>query len=115
MSQDTDGDSIPDCVDDDDDGDGQLDADEQACGSNPLDANSMAVDTDGDSIPDCVDTDDDNDGQSDEAEASCGSDPLASDSISVAPISMAYPTVLTKMTMATASVIWKRRLTEPIR
>jgi hypothetical protein len=59
---DTDGDNIPDCEDTDDDGDGMTDADEIACGSDPLDATDVAPDTDTDNIPDCVDTDDDNDG-----------------------------------------------------
>ena len=45
----------------DTDGDGQTDADEVACGSNPNDAGNMAADFDGDRSPDCVD-DDDNDG-----------------------------------------------------
>ncbi len=57
-----DGDGQADCVDADDDNDGQTDADEIACGSNPLVAASKATDTDGDNRPDCVDTDDDNDG-----------------------------------------------------
>uniref|UniRef100_UPI0025CC9ACC T9SS type B sorting domain-containing protein n=1 Tax=Polaribacter sp. TaxID=1920175 RepID=UPI0025CC9ACC len=59
---DTDGDGTGDNADTDDDNDGQLDVDEIACGSDPLDANSMSLDTDGDSVPDCVDTDDDGDG-----------------------------------------------------
>jgi gliding motility-associated-like protein len=46
----------------DDDNDGQLDADEITCGSDPLDASSMSLDTDADGIPDCVDTDKDGDG-----------------------------------------------------
>jgi hypothetical protein len=58
----TDGDSQADCVDPDDDNDGQSDADEQACGSNPLDANSKSTDTDNDGKPNCVDADDDGDG-----------------------------------------------------
>jgi endonuclease G len=58
----TDGDALADCVDPDDDNDGQTDANEAACGSNPLDAASKSLDTDGDKLPDCVDTDDDNDG-----------------------------------------------------
>ncbi|HEX8566959.1 MAG TPA: SBBP repeat-containing protein [Pyrinomonadaceae bacterium] len=58
----TDGDTQADCVDSDDDNDGQSDADEQACGSNPLDANSKSTDTDNDGKPNCVDADDDGDG-----------------------------------------------------
>jgi DNA/RNA endonuclease G (NUC1) len=59
---DTDNDGTPDFTDTDDDNDGQSDTDEIACGSDPLNANSMSTDTDGDHQPDCVDTDDDNDG-----------------------------------------------------
>ena len=51
---DNDGDGIGDNADLDDDNDGQLDVDEIACGSDPLDANSLSQDTDGDSIPDCA-------------------------------------------------------------
>ncbi len=65
---DTDGDGTPDTVDNDDDNDGQSDVDEIACGSDPLNANSMSTDTDGDHQPDCVDTDDDNDGVLDGAD-----------------------------------------------
>lgn len=48
--------------DEDIDNDGQADADEIACGSDPLDNTSISLDTDSDNSPDCVDTDDDNDG-----------------------------------------------------
>src|SRR3989344_6253516 len=58
---DTDDDGIGNACDTDDDGDGQTDADETSCGSNPLDIESKSTDTDNDNIPDCVDTDDDND------------------------------------------------------
>jgi hypothetical protein len=58
----TDGDTQADCVDPDDDNDGQSDEDEQACGSNPLDTNSKSADTDNDGKPNCVDADDDGDG-----------------------------------------------------
>lgn len=61
----TDGDSQADCVDADDDNDGQSDADEIACSSDPLNANSKAPDSDADHSPDCVDADDDNDGVTD--------------------------------------------------
>ena len=50
---DTDGDDIGNNADPDDDGDGQSDEDELACGSDPLDASSMATDTDGNGTPDC--------------------------------------------------------------
>lgn len=64
----TDGDSQADCVDADDDNDGQTDVDETACGSNPLSSASKATDTDGDNRPDCVDADDDGDGVPDGAD-----------------------------------------------
>ena len=91
---DTDNDNTADCNDDDDDNDGTSDADEIACGSDPLNASSTCetcdgvdndgndgvdegfTDTDGDSQADCVDLDDDNDGTSDVDEIACGSDPL---------------------------------------
>ena len=97
---DTDGDGVGNNADTDDDEDGQTDEHEVACGSDPLDASSMAPDIDGDKIPDCVDSnddtdtdedgspdvidpDDDGDGQSDKDELACGSDPLDSASISI--------------------------------
>jgi uncharacterized delta-60 repeat protein len=61
-SVDSDGDGVGDNGDADDDGDDQSDADETACGSDPLDAGSTSPDNDGDGSPDCVDADDDNDG-----------------------------------------------------
>ncbi len=64
----TDGDGQANCVDADDDNDGQTDADEIACGSNPLLASSKSLDTDSDNRPNCVDTDDDNDGVLDAAD-----------------------------------------------
>jgi hypothetical protein len=67
----------------DTDRDGQSDGHELHCGSNPLDADSLAPDADGDDIPNCVDADDDNDGQSDADEAACGSN--SRDSTSLAP------------------------------
>jgi gliding motility-associated-like protein len=73
---DTDGDGTGDVCDLDDDGDGYSDADEIACGSEPLLASSKPLDTDGDGIPNCLDTDDDNDGYSDQDEITCGTDPL---------------------------------------
>lgn len=57
----TDGDGQANCVDLDDDNDGQTDADETACGSDPLNSASKSLDTDGDNQPNCVDLDDDND------------------------------------------------------
>jgi hypothetical protein len=58
---DNDGDGTGDNADPDDDNDGQTDSDEIACGSDPLDAGSLADDTDSDGVADCVDPDDDND------------------------------------------------------
>jgi DNA/RNA endonuclease G (NUC1) len=52
---DTDGDGISNCVDSDDDNDGQSDANEIACGSDPLNSASKSPDIDNDNIPDCVD------------------------------------------------------------
>ena len=78
----TDGDSMGDACDPDDDNDGQSDADETACGSDPLDDASLSPDNDSDGVPDCVDPDDDNDGQSDADETACGSDPLDDASLS---------------------------------
>ena len=66
---DTDGDGTGNACDTDDDGDGFSDADEIACGSDPLDATSISLDTDADGIPDCIDTDDDNDGYEDTNDA----------------------------------------------
>ena len=63
--RDTDGDGTGDNADTDDDDDGQLDVDETACGSDPLDKTSLSPDFDGDHSPDCVDSDDDNDGVAD--------------------------------------------------
>jgi hypothetical protein len=68
-SVDTDGDGIGNNADTDDDGDSQSDADETACGSDPLSAASMSADNDGDGSPDCVDPDDDNDGIADGSDA----------------------------------------------
>ncbi len=73
---DIDGDTIFNCMDYDDDNDGQSDFHEILCGSNCFDPNSTSMDNDGDNIPDCADLDDDNDGFSDEAEIVCGSNPL---------------------------------------
>jgi hypothetical protein len=67
-SVDTDKDGMGNNADTDDDNDGQTDADEIACGSDPLSAASKSPDTDGDNRPNCVDTDDDNDGVLDTAD-----------------------------------------------
>ena len=64
-SGDNDGDGTGDNADTDDDNDGQSDADEIACGSDPLTAGSTSPDAENDGIPDCVDPDDDNDGADD--------------------------------------------------
>ena len=66
---DNDADGVGDNADTDDDNDGQLDVDETACGSDPLDAGSLSPDFDGDDLPDCVDPDDDNDGVEDGSDA----------------------------------------------
>ncbi len=60
----------------DTDGDGQSDADEGTCGSDPGSAESKSLDTDADNSPDCVDPDDDGDGQTDADETACGSNPM---------------------------------------
>lgn len=52
-SVDTDADGIGDNADTDDDNDLQSDADEQACGSNPLNSANLAPDANGDHVPDC--------------------------------------------------------------
>ena len=54
---------------DDTDGDSWTDVDEEACGSDSLDPNSIPQDYDGDGICDGTDEDDDNDGVSDEYDA----------------------------------------------
>ncbi len=90
----TDGDSSGDICDDDDDGDGFLDAVEIAEGADPLNAASTPescdgidndlnegvdegfTDTDGDTMANCVDPDDDGDTFSDDIELAAGSNPL---------------------------------------
>ena len=61
----------------DGDGDGVIDAQEIACGSNPLASSSKPMDTDSDGNCNLHDADDDNDGRNDVVELACGSDPLA--------------------------------------
>lgn len=73
---DTDGDSIGNNADTDDDGDNYLDSDEILAGSDPLDINDLPIDSDGDFVSDFTDTDDDGDGISDLDEVANGSDPL---------------------------------------
>jgi len=75
---DTDGDTIGNNEDDDDDNDGYLDDYEFNTGSNPLDPNSMP-DYDGDGIDNDNDLDNDNDGFSDALEEELGRDPLDSE------------------------------------
>ncbi len=77
---DTDGDGIRDDVDTDDDGDGYTDDREEACGSDPLDPQSVPSDNDEDGFCDDLDDDDDDDGLLDDEEASYGADPLNPDS-----------------------------------
>ena len=66
---DTDGDGVGDNADLNDDGDAWTDAEEFACGSDPLDSDSVPDDYDGDDICDKVDTDDDGDGYPDVLDA----------------------------------------------
>ena len=93
----TDGDSEPDCIDSDDDGDGFGDSVDCApldssiypnavelCDGIDSDCDGSLVDefddTDGDLEPDCTDSDDDNDGLSDSDEALAGYNSLDADS-----------------------------------
>ncbi len=69
---DSDGDSLVDCLDTDSDGDGILDNTE--CGGT-----DPCADTDGDTFPDYKDRDSDNDGLSDKKEKEAGTDPLKKD------------------------------------
>ena len=91
-----DGDTLPDCVDDDADNDGfdsTLDCNDfdaaiyptatELCDAIDSDCDGSVVDEfddfDGDDEPDCTDLDDDGDGLSDDDEATAGSDPLNPD------------------------------------
>lgn len=88
---DTDKDGVTDDMDLDDDNDGVLDTDEQAAGTNPLDANSKAggsADFDKDGIPDDIDTDDDNDGVSDKNEIADGTNPYDPNSLLRKPLTI---------------------------
>jgi hypothetical protein len=69
--EDLDGDSLPNCIDSDSDGDGI--PDNQECPEQPC------RDTDGDGTPDFLDRDSDNDGLSDKKEKEKGTDPLSHD------------------------------------
>ncbi len=76
-SRDTDGDGVPDAMDDDSDGDGITDAME----AGDADVMSPPVDSDGDGLPDFRDLDSDNDGLSDADESAIyGTDPTDPDS-----------------------------------
>jgi len=97
---DTDGDGIPDALDDDDDNDGipdvldpmpldsdndgfnnAVDADDDGDGAADGDEATTEIDTDNDGIPNSVDADDDNDGLTDVDEVNVyGTNPLNSDS-----------------------------------
>ena len=87
VQEDTDGDSIPDALDNDDDGDGVLDIDEEIdcelvadCDSDGVDDGEDAfptddtedTDSDGDGIGNNADNDNDNDGWTTTQEAECG-------------------------------------------
>ena len=66
---DTDGDTIGDNADADDDGDTWTDAEEDACGTDSLDASSIPLDSDDDGYCDIEDLDDDGDGINDAFDA----------------------------------------------
>lgn len=66
---DTDSDGIGNNADLNDDGDAWTDAEEEDCGTNRLDSNSVPADYDGDMICDKLDTDDDGDGVVDTLDA----------------------------------------------
>jgi len=66
---DTDSDGIGNNADLNDDGDAWTDQEEENCGSNPLDVDSVPADYDGDMVCDKLDTDDDGDGVVDTLDA----------------------------------------------
>ncbi len=80
MVLDSDGDTLTNCEDMDDDNDGIPDEEEVVSGTDPADPNDPVIggdnDTDGDGIPNGADTDDDNDGINDSDETLTGTDPL---------------------------------------
>ena len=67
--------------DTDSDGDGWIDAFEEACETNPYDSQSIPKDSDSSGICDNLDIDDDNDGWIDSLENFCGTDPLDKSSV----------------------------------
>ncbi len=75
--QDTDGDTVPDHIDIDDDGDGIIDSVEDANVDGDNDHTTHPTDTDGDGIPDYLDIDSDNDGILDNVEAQTTEDFIA--------------------------------------
>ena len=54
MPDDNDIDSVPDCIDEDDDNDGYIDEYEIYSDSDPFDQNSLPLDSDNDFLPDIV-------------------------------------------------------------
>ena len=75
IPRDTDGDTTPDYLDDDSDGDGISDADE----AGDTNVSTPPVDSDGDGTPDFQDLDSDNDSISDADEVTLGTDPTLFD------------------------------------
>jgi len=78
---DTDGDGVGDNADLDDDGDVWTDAEESACGTDPLDSASIPSDYDNDMVCDSLDSDDDDDGWTDTYESDCNTNPSDASSI----------------------------------
>jgi hypothetical protein len=75
---DTDSDGKCNWIDYDDDGDGWLDTDEEACGTSPVSSTDKPLDTDNDGNCNSLDTDDDGDGWLDTDEEACGTSPVSS-------------------------------------